>query len=371
MAMNAEAYMQRALDLARRAEGRTRPNPPVGAVVVRNGVIAGEGFHPRAGEPHAEIFALRAAGEAARGSDLYVTLEPCSHQGRTGPCAEAVVAAGIARVFVGIQDPNPLVSGHGIARLQQAGIRVEVGILAAECRRLIAPFAKHITTGLPLVILKSALTLDGRSATASGDSRWITGEESRALVHRLRDRVDAIMVGIGTVLHDDPQLTCRLPGGGGRDPLRVIVDSGLQIPASAAVLSPASAAGTLIATTAAADAKKRRELEACGATVQVCAERDGRVDLFDLLRRLGAIGIQSLLVEGGAVLNQALLGAGLVDRVMVFLAPKLLGGNDGKGMFSGSGVDTLAAAVHLQDVQVSRCGEDTLIEGEVRRCSLD
>lgn len=369
MAMSAEGYMQRALDLARQGEGRTRPNPPVGAVVVRNGVIVGEGFHPRAGEPHAEIFALRAAGPAAKGSDLYVTLEPCSHHGRTGPCAEAVVAAGIARVFIGIEDPNPLVSGRGIARLRQAGIQVESGILAADCRCLIAPFAKHVATGLPLVILKSALTLDGRSATATGDSRWITGEESRLLVHRLRDRNDAIMIGLGTVLRDDPQLTCRLPDGSGRDPLRVIVDSRLEIPESAAVLSGAAAAGTLVATTAAADGDKRQRMEKTGATVLVCREREGRVDLADLLRQLGADGVQSILVEGGAVLNQALLDAGLVDRVMVFLAPMLLGGSDGKGMFQGSGVHKLAQAVRLGDVRVSRCGDDTLIEGEVQRCS--
>ncbi len=371
MAMNAEGYMQRALDLARQGEGRTRPNPPVGAVVVRKGVIVGEGFHPRAGEPHAEIYALRAAGAAARGSDLYVTLEPCSHQGRTGPCAEAVIAAGIARVFVGVKDPNPLVSGRGVARLQQAGIVVETDILAADCRRLIASFAKHVTTGFPLVVIKSALTLDGRSATVTGDSRWITGEESRLLVHRLRDRCDAIMVGLGTVLRDDPQLTCRLPEGGGRDPLRVIVDSRLEIPVSAAMLSAAAAEGTLIATTTAADAEKRRRLEERGATVLACPERQGRVDLADLLRQLGADGVQSVLVEGGAVLNQALLSAGLVDRVMVFLAPKLLGGSDGKGMFQGSGVHNLAEAVPLRDVRVSRCGEDILVEGEVHRCSPD
>ena len=264
-----------------------------------------------------------------------------------------------------------MVAGRGIALLRQAGIHVQTAILADECRRLIAPFAKHVTTGRPLVILKSALTLDGRSATVTGDSRWITGAESRALVHRLRDKCDAIMVGIGTVLHDDPQLTCRLPEGDGRDPLRIIVDARLDIPMSAAVLAGPAAQGTLLAVTAAAGKDKARQLEERGATVLVCAETAGRVDLGDLLNRLGARGVQSVLVEGGAILNQSLLSAGLVDQVMIFFAPKLLGGSDGKGMFSGAGVRTLAAAVQLQDVRVSRCGEDVLIEGEVLRCSPD
>ncbi|AMV72183.1 bifunctional diaminohydroxyphosphoribosylaminopyrimidine deaminase/5-amino-6-(5-phosphoribosylamino)uracil reductase RibD [Desulfuromonas carbonis] len=368
MTMLAEDFMQRALDLARQAEGRTRPNPPVGAVVVRDGAIVGEGFHPRAGDPHAEIFALQAAGPLARGADLYVTLEPCSHTGRTGPCAEAVVAAGIARVFIGSGDPNPLVSGRGINHLRQAGIVVETNILADQCRRLIAPFAKHVTTGLPLVILKSALTLDGCSATVTGDSCWISGPESRAMVHHLRNRVDGIMVGIGTVLQDDPRLTCRLPDGGGRDPLRVIVDSRLQIPETAAVISPALAKGTVVATTAAAPEEKLQRLQQQGVTILFCDSREGRVDLGDLLQKLGAQGLQSLLVEGGGVLNQSLLGAGLVDRVMVFIAPKLLGGNDGRRMFSGPGVRALADAVTVRDVRVSFYGKDILIEGEVGAC---
>ena len=369
MATDAAGYMQLALDLARQAEGRTRPNPPVGAVVVRDGEVIGEGFHPRAGDPHAEIFALRAAGAAARGADLYVTLEPCSHTGRTGPCADAVISAGIARVFVGVEDPNPRVAGRGIARLRAAGITVVTGLLADDCRRLIAPFAKQVTTGRPLIVLKSALTLDGRSATATGESQWISGAESRALVHRLRDRVDAIMVGSGTVRRDDPQLTCRLPEGGGHDPLRVIVDSRLTCSETAAVFGPELASGTLVATTAAADPERVMQLQARGVRVMVCSASEGRVDLADLLGQLGRKEIQSVLVEGGAVLNQALLDAGLVDRVMVFLAPKLLGGNDGKGMFQGPGVQRLVDAVALQDVRVSRCGADILVEGEVTPCS--
>ncbi len=360
--------MQRALDLARRGEGRTGPNPPVGAILVKDGQIVGEGFHPRAGDPHAEIFALRHAGGAARGSDLYVTLEPCSHRGRTGPCAEALLDAGIRRAFIGTQDPNPLVQGRGMSLLRKGEIPVESGLLEAECRRLIAPFAKHVTTGLPYVILKSAVTLDGHTATSAGDSQWISGDDSRTLVHRLRDRVDAIMVGIGTVLHDDPRLTTRLPEGG-KDPLRVVVDGRLEIPEEALVLRGDSAASTLVATTARASRDKVERLRALGAEVLLLGEDEGRVDLSELMGCLGQRGIQSLLLEGGGRLNAAAIREGLVDRMMVFVAPLLLGGNDGQGIFSGCGVRRLADALRLDDVRITSVGVDTLIEGEVKGCS--
>lgn len=363
-----ERYMARALVLARLGEGRTRPNPAVGALVVRNGEVVGEGYHPQAGEPHAEIFALRQAGEKARGAELFVTLEPCSHHGRTGPCAEAVLAAGIRRVCIGSVDPNPQVAGRGVARLQAAGAEVRLGVLEAECRRLIAPFAKHITTGLPFVVLKSAMTLDGRTATVTGDSRWITGTESRAWVHHLRDRLDAVMVGIGTLLRDDPLLTTRLPEGG-RDAARIVVDSRLRIPETAAILGVQSPAPTIIATTSAASAEKTARLEARGAQVIVTAAGEGGVDLRDLLRRLGASGIQSVLLEGGSILNAAALRAGLIDRVMMFIAPLLLGSGEAPGVFAGRGVECLAEALRLSDIRVRRLGDDTLIEGEVHRCS--
>jgi diaminohydroxyphosphoribosylaminopyrimidine deaminase/5-amino-6-(5-phosphoribosylamino)uracil reductase len=363
-----EDYMARALELARRAEGRTRPNPPVGAVVVRDGATVGEGFHPQAGQPHAEIFALRQAGEKARGADLYVTLEPCSHQGRTGPCVEAVIAAGIGRVFIGTRDPNPLVEGQGITGLQGAGILVQVGILESECRLLIAPFAKHVTTGLPFVILKSAMTLDGKTATSSGDSKWISGPGSREHVHRLRDRVDAVMVGIGTVLDDNPRLTTRLPDGG-RDPLRIVVDSRLRIPEEAAVLSVPSEAATLIATTRAAPPDKVARLVERGVEVLQIGGKNGRVDPADLMTELGARGIQSVLLEGGSELSSSLLQAGLIDRVMIFVAPVLIGGDDGKGLFAGRGATRIADALRLSDICVRRFGDDVLIEGEVGKCS--
>lgn len=363
-----EDYMARALELGRRAEGRTRPNPAVGSVVVRDGVIVGEGYHPQAGHPHAEIFALRQAGEKARGADLYVTLEPCSHQGRTGPCVEAVIAAGIVKVFVGTRDPNPLVAGRGISGLQAAGIPVQVGILESECRRLIAPFAKHVTTALPFVILKSAMTLDGKTATSSGDSRWISGPDSREHVHRLRDRIDAVMVGIGTVLDDNPRLTTRLSEGG-RDPLRIVVDSRLRIPEDAAVLSVPSEAATILVTTRAAPAEKVARLLERGVEVLQVAERAGRIDPADLMTKLGARGIQSVLLEGGSELSSSLLQAGLIDRVMIFVAPVLIGGNDGKGLFAGRGAARIADALRLSDICVSRFGDDILIEGDVGKCS--
>lgn len=358
--------MRRALELGARAEGRTRPNPAVGAVVVADQQIVGEGFHPAAGEPHAEVFALQAAAGRTSGADLYVTLEPCSHQGRTGPCTEAIIAAGIARVFVGTQDPNPQVAGSGIHRLKQAGIQVDVGLCEKDCRRLIAPFAKHISTGLPFVILKSAVTLDGQTATSTGDSQWISNTQSREEVHRLRDRVDAIMVGVGTVLNDDPKLTTRLPGG--RDALRIVVDSQLRTPSQAALLHLDSATETLIAHLATAPEDRRSRLAASRAVLLETAEKEGRVDLHDLLAKLGSRGVQSILLEGGAQLNAAFLKAGLIDRMMIFVAPKVIGGNGGYGIFAGLGVPCLADALQLQDIRINRFGDDVLIEGEMKQC---
>lgn len=360
-----EDFMRIALDLARRGLGRTRPNPPVGALVVCDGVIVGKGFHPRAGEPHAEIFALREAAERARGADLYVTLEPCSHQGRTGPCCEAVAEAGIRRVYIGARDPNPQVNGGGVRFLQQHGIETLEGVLGADCRRLIAPFAKHVTTGLPFVILKSAMTLDGFTACAGGDSRWVSSESSRILVHRLRDQLDAIMVGIGTVEKDAPLLNVRLIEGG-RDPLRIVVDSALRIDEQAPLLVQQSTAGTLIATTERAETEKIARLRRRGIDVVVLPAASGQVDLRALWRHLGDMQIQSVLLEGGATLAGTAIRQALIDRVMIFVAPKLLGGGDGLGIFAGPGVPTMATALPLEEVRVCRCDEDILIEGDMR-----
>ena len=365
---DAERFMARAVELARRGEGRTTPNPPVGAVLVQDGRIVGEGYHPAAGEAHAEIFALRAAGEQARGADLYVTLEPCCHQGRTGPCSEALIAAGVRRVFYGAIDPNPRVAGEGLARLRAGGIAVAAAPLGPECRRLIAPFAKHVTTGLPFVLLKAAMTLDGQLATSAGESRWISGTASRETVHRLRAQVDGILTGAGTVLADNPQLTVRLPEGG-RNPARIVLDSQLRTSPQATVYS-AEAAGHRLLVTANDHAAMRLEpFLRRGVEVVTAPRRGAHLDLGMVMQLLGSRGLQCVLVEGGGALNGALLRAGLVDRLMVFVAPLLFGGCDGRPLFAGAGAVHLAEALRLVDLRVSRSDEDLLLEGEVSRCS--
>jgi diaminohydroxyphosphoribosylaminopyrimidine deaminase / 5-amino-6-(5-phosphoribosylamino)uracil reductase len=351
--------MRQALALARRGVGKTSPNPAVGCVIVRDGVVVGRGWHKKAGTPHAEVHALKDAGELAAGADAYVTLEPCAHFGKTPPCALALMAAKVARVYVGMVDPNPLVSGAGIEMLREAGIEVETGLLEAECRALNLPFIKWIRTKLPYVVLKSALTLDGKSATANGDSRWITGDRSRREVHRLRGRMDAIMVGVGTVQKDDPLLTCRVPGG--KDPLRVVVDSRLNIPLHAALLGVHSTAGTLVATCS-RDAGRIEALRSRGAEILECEEREGRVDLADLFEKLGARGVQSILLEGGSHLAGAALRAGLIDRCLIFLAPKMVGGA-GMGLFAGDGVALMGDAIALEEMTVRRIGADLVVAG--------
>jgi len=352
-------YMRAALAQARRGLGKTSPNPAVGCVIVRDGQVVGRGWHKKAGTPHAEVHALNDAGELAQGSDVYVTLEPCAHYGKTPPCARALVAARVARVFVAMVDPNPLVAGKGIEILRDAGIEVQVGLLEAAARELNLPFVKWIRTKRPYVILKSALTMDGKSATATGDSRWITCDQSRRTVHRLRGQMDAIMVGVGTVIKDDPLLTCRVPGG--KDPIRIVVDSTLRIPRHAALFNPHSAAGTIVATCC-RDTVRLSAVAALGCELLPCAERDGRVDLADLFAQLGAMGIQSILLEGGSHLAGAALRAGHIDRCLIFLAPKLVGGA-GFGLFAGEGVSLMGDALKLAGVTFKRSGADLLVQG--------
>lgn len=351
--------MRAALALARRGLGKTSPNPAVGCLIVRDGAVVGRGWHRKAGTPHAEVHALNEAGELAAGADVYVTLEPCAHFGKTPPCARALIAARVARVYVAVVDPNPLVAGKGIEMLRSAGIKVHTGLLERPCRELNLPFIKWIQTARPYVLLKSALTLDGKSATAGGDSRWITGDRSRREVHRLRGTVDAIMVGVGTVVKDDPLLTCRVPGG--KDPIRIVVDSTLRIPLHAAVFNAQSAARTIIATCC-GDAARLAAVVARGGEILPCAERDGRVDLDHLFERLGALGVQSILLEGGSHLAGAALRAGLIDKCMIFLAPKLVGGA-GVGLFAGEGVSMMKDALLLEGMTVKRIGADLLVQG--------
>lgn len=361
MASADERYMRLALRAGRRGLGRTSPNPAVGAVVVRNGHVIASGYHHKAGEPHAEVEALRAAGAKSRGATIYVTLEPCAHHGRTGPCTQAVLEAGISRVVIGSLDPNPRVAGGGAEMLRAAGLKVEVGVLRRECDELLAFFRKHVTTGLPFVTLKLAATLDGRIATVQGDSRWITGEASRRLVHRWRNEHDAILVGAETVLHDDPELTCRMRGG--RHPLRVVVDGRLRLPLGSKLVSGAGMIPTLVLTARGADATRVRELRAAGVQVIALPARDGRMVWLRMLQELGRRNLASVLVEGGAEVAAGLLAARQVDRLRLFLAPKLIGG-DGRAVLASLSVQEMADAITLPTPRLRRVGEDLLYEAE-------
>jgi diaminohydroxyphosphoribosylaminopyrimidine deaminase/5-amino-6-(5-phosphoribosylamino)uracil reductase len=356
-------WMRRAFRLAERGRGLASPNPPVGAVVVRDGKAVAEGFHQGPGTPHAEIVAIEAAGEQTRGATLYVTLEPCTHQGRTPPCAPRVIAAGFERVVVGATDPNPAVDGRGIAALRDAGIEVEAGVLEADADRLIQAFSKHVRTGRPFVTAKMAVSLDGRAAAADGSSQWITGPSARRDAHRLRAEADAIIVGVSTIVRDDPKLTVRLRGYRGRQPLRVVVDSSARTPAGAAVLDEAAA--TLIATTEKATEDVVNALKARGAEVLRFPSREGRVDLAAVLEGLGRRGITGVLVEGGPTLLGDAVERGLVDRFVFYIAPKLLG-SGGPGAVAALVAPTIADARDLRVGSVRHVGADLRIEAYPR-----
>jgi diaminohydroxyphosphoribosylaminopyrimidine deaminase/5-amino-6-(5-phosphoribosylamino)uracil reductase len=355
-------YMSLALEEAARARGRTRPNPMVGAVVVKEGEILARGYHHRAGLPHAEVEALSQIGEAARGTTMYVNLEPCSHYGRTPPCADRLIEAGVARVVVGVTDPNPRVNGRGIERLRAAGIQVDVGVLESVCADLNAPFFTYIRAGRPYVQLKIAMSLDARIATRTGDSRWLSGEEARRWAHQLRDHADAILVGVGTVIADDPALTVRWVEG--RDPLRVVLDSTLRLPLSAQIVVGEQAAGTVVFCCR-PDVEKQTELEARGVRVEVVeADGAGQVSLEAVLRRLHGMECLHLLVEGGGGVHGAFLRSRLVDRLSLVLTPWLLG-FDGIEAFRFAGTDLLKDALKLRGLRTQRLGEDILLEAEM------
>jgi len=365
-----ERLMHPALALADKARGLTSPNPLVGAFVVRDGVVVGEGFHAKAGTPHAERLALAAAGEAARGATLYVTLEPCVHQGRTPPCVPAVLEAGIRRVVVAVLDPNPRVSGAGVAALRQAGLEVSAGCLEEEARRLNRPFFTWVTERRPFVTLKVAMSLDGKIAGWDRSSRWITGEAARREGHRLRSEADAIAVGISPILADDPELTVRLEPAWPREPYRVVVDSHGRTPVTARVIAAGRPERTLIAVTESAPGDRLRALEAAGSQVLRLPSRDGRVDLNALMADLAQREVTALLLEGGGELNAGFLEAGLVDRVLVFVAPMLLGGRQSPTPLEGPGRG-LKEAFRLTGMTVRAMGEDLLIEGDIARGDAD
>ena len=356
-------HMRRALSLARRGLGKSSPNPAVGAVVVKGGRVVGQGYHARAGGPHAEVIALRQAGPKAKGATLYLTLEPCHHKGRTPPCTQAILQAGVSRVVYGAADPNPKVAGGGGDFLRKNGVEVFAGALKQKCAREHRFFFTHITTGRPHVILKTAATMDGKTAAITGDSRWVTGESARCHVHRLRRFCDAICVGIGTALADDPQLTCRLKGG--RDPVRVVVDTELRLPLSAKVLDRTAGGGCLVACGARPSVRKRKALEESGACVLALPRKAGGVDLAALLKELGKRGLTSLLVEGGAALAWGFLSQGLVDEVMYFFAPKIIGGENAPSMVGGQGFAKMAQALELEKPELRRFGDDVMFWAQV------
>jgi diaminohydroxyphosphoribosylaminopyrimidine deaminase / 5-amino-6-(5-phosphoribosylamino)uracil reductase len=365
-AMDDESMMRRALALAERGRGIVSPNPLVGAVVVRDDRVVGEGWHEGRGTPHAEAMALSAAGDAARGATLYVTLEPCDHFGHTPPCTQAIVAAGVSEVVAAIRDPNPVVDGRGFAVLEQAGIRVRSGALAREAQRQNAAFIRHVTTQQPFVTLKVAATLDGKVAARDGSSRWITGEAARAEVHRMRGAADAIVVGAGTAITDDPALTVRDPDYRGRPVLRVLVDAAGRVPATGNLFD--DEAPTLVATTEAAPTAAVGAWRSAGAeVVSFPADEAGGVVLADLWADLGKRDVASLLLEGGPTLAWSAVRDGLVDRIVLFLAPKLLGGSGAPGILGGEGLAPVGAAVGLEIVSVERVGDDIKVEADVHR----
>ncbi len=358
--------MKEALTLAEKGRGWTSPNPMVGAVVVREGNIVGRGWHRAAGKPHAEVEAIEDAGGAAWGADLYVTLEPCNHYGRTPPCTDAILAAGIRRVVTAMADPNPEVAGGGHDRLREAGIEVVTGVCGTEAMALNEIFVHYARTRRPLVIAKCAATLDGRIATRTGDSKWVTGPRSRAFVHRLRHTVDGIMVGIGTVRADDPSLTTRLEAGPGRDPRRIILDTRLSIPPEAKVLRPGSEAETLVVAGPDAPRDRADAIEGPGVRVlRAPVDRSGRIDLARLMETMGGMGITSILSEGGAQVLGAAFAAGIVHKIHFFYAPKILGGDDGIPVCAGPGPDRMAGAVAIRDITVHRFDDDVMVEGYV------
>jgi diaminohydroxyphosphoribosylaminopyrimidine deaminase/5-amino-6-(5-phosphoribosylamino)uracil reductase len=362
-----EIYMKQVLRLARRGLGMTSPNPAVGALIVKDGQIIGSGYHKKAGAPHAEIEALSLAAEAARDSTLYVNLEPCNHYGRTPPCTKAIVETGIKRVVVGIADPNPEVAGGGCAFLRSQGIAVRCDVLAQECARLNEAYLTYVTAGRPFVILKGALTLDGWMATRTGNSKWITNEKSRKFVHTLRKRVDAVMVGVETIIVDNPLLTPYLLKASTPNPVKVVVDTHLRIPLDSKVFDSGTSAFTIIAAGSKVSTKKRKRIEELGARIIPCRVRAGRIDLVELLGTLAKMSISSILVEGGATLFDTFVREGIVDKFHLFFAPKILGGDDGVPFTRGAGCDIMKNCLSLTITTIKRFGDDVMIEAYPQR----
>ncbi len=356
-------FMNIALELAEKGKGYTSPNPMVGAVVVKNGVIVGQGYHEVVGGPHAEVNAINDAGQSVENASMYVTLEPCNHTGRTPPCTQKILASGIKKVIVAMKDPNPGVAGGGIEMLREHGVEVTTGVEEIKAKRLNEAYIKYVTTHRPFVVCKCASTLDGRIATRTGDSKWVTGAQSRKFVHMLRHSLDGIMVGIETVKIDDPSLTARLENCKGKDLVRIILDTYLSIPETARVLQIESEANTIIITGDSISSSKKSRLVEKGAQVLESPLKNGRIDLEALMHILGKMEITSLLIEGGSRVLASAISSGIVDKIFFFYAPKILGGDDGVPICQGTGVSLMRQAVLVKDISIHRFDDDILVEG--------
>ncbi|MBR2742192.1 MAG: bifunctional diaminohydroxyphosphoribosylaminopyrimidine deaminase/5-amino-6-(5-phosphoribosylamino)uracil reductase RibD [Clostridia bacterium] len=365
--MTDEEYMRRALELARRGLGHTNPNPIVGAVIVRDGRIIGEGWHEKYGELHAERNAIANCREDMRGATIYVTLEPCCHYGRTPPCTEALIEQGFSRVVVGSMDPNPLVAGKGVSILREHGMEVVTGVLKEECDAANRVFFHYISTKTPYVVLKYAMTADGKIATVTGESQWISNEDSRRRAHAMRGRYAAIMAGVGTVTADDPQLNCRIEGG--RDPVRVICDSRLRTPIESKIVKTARDIPTIIATVC-GDEERLRPYKDAGCEVILTEEKEGRVNLKELMARLGERKLDSVMIEGGAELAGSAVKEGIINEVTAFIAPKMVGGSTAKTPVGGAGIEKLADALKLSAPEAELIGGDIMIRWEVESLCL-
>jgi diaminohydroxyphosphoribosylaminopyrimidine deaminase/5-amino-6-(5-phosphoribosylamino)uracil reductase len=359
--------MRRALELSKKAVGVVNPNPLVGAVIVKDNRVIGEGYHEYFGGPHAEVNAFKNATEDVEGATMYVTLEPCSHFGKTPPCADAIVKNKISKVVIGMIDPNPIVAGRGIEILRKNGIEVTTGVMDTEIKKINEIFIKYIISKEPFCIMKTAMTIDGKIATSNGDSMWISNEKSRAYVHEIRQMVTGIMVGIGTVLKDDPELTTRREGLISKNPIRIIIDSTAKVPLEAKILRCNEKTKTIIATTDLAKESKIEAIKLKGAEVIVTPNKNNGVDLNYLMRILGEMGIDSILLEGGSTLNYSALEAGVVDKVITFISPKIFGGTSSKTPVGGQGVECVKDSIMLTDTKVTRFNEDIMIEGYIRK----
>lgn len=360
-----EFYMERALELAKKGEGMVNPNPMVGAVIVKNNRIIGEGFHEKYGEYHAERNAVKNAEEDVEGATIYVTLEPCAHYGKTPPCVDLLIEKKFKRVVIGMTDPNPLVSGKSIEKLKKNNIEVTAGVKEEECRKLNEIFIKYITTKVPFVIMKAGISIDGKIATYTGESKWITSEESRIHSHELRRKMSGIMVGINTVLNDDPMLTYRGKNKG-NDPVRIIIDSSLKIPLESKVIKYNSG-NTIVACTEKCNLKNKKSLEHSGVKIIETAPCNGKVNLRELMRKLGAEGIDSILIEGGGTLNFSALKEGIVDKVRFYIAPKIIGGENSRSSIAGEGFSSLKDCIDIKDISYRQIGNEIIAEGYVSK----